>query len=304
MSEKFRMVMRAVDDEFLEEAMMPVERKKQMRWISIAAACLILAMGLTMFPNRTHQVTIAQLSDMGYDMKLPENAQKIQYEIVTLAELEGAQASFVIQDTQYVYQEVKTQEPLQLSNRPEEEGQVLSWNVGDLDIQLLSSSSSTSVSWYLQQDQTQCYLTANADSMKVLTTAGQILCATGLNVMVAPNHAENLTYNAFLLNGLTVAETTFQIDGITYVYRMAGTLELLEDFSDISGIEESFANSETAEVLWCSAKLSYNDGGMGKVVWFDLAPGILYSLSMDSSASEEALLDMAADLFEPAQANS
>ena len=304
MSEKFRLLMGAVDDELLEEAMMPVKKKNPVRWISVAAACLILVAGLHMLPNRAPEVTVAQLSDMGYDMKLPENAEQIHYKIVTLADQEGVQASFMIQDTQYVYQAVKTQEPMQLGNSADGEIQVLTWNVGEVGIQLISSSSSTSVSWYLSNEQTQCYLTAEADSLKVLTTASRILRATGLNVAVAPENAEDITYNAFLLNDLTVAETTFRINGITYAYRMAGTVELLEDFADISGMDASFSSSEITEVLWCSAKLSYNDGAEGKIVWFDLAPGILYSLSMDSGASEQALLDMATSLFEPAQANS
>ena len=40
------------------------------------------------------------------------------------------------------------------------------------------------------------------------------------------------------------------------------------------------------------------------LLWFDLVPGILYSMSMDSGASEEALLEMANSLFEPAQDNN
>ena len=117
--------------------------------------------------------------------------------------------------------------------------------------------------------------------------------ATGLNVTVAPEYAENITYNAFLLDGLTVAETTFRIDGITYAYRMAGTVELLDDFTDISDLNTSFGHTSAGEVFWCTAKVSFDAGGQGKVLWFDLVPGILYSLSMDSGASEEALLDMA-----------
>ena len=181
---------------------------------------------------------------------------------------------------------------------------MLSWNAGDLDIQLLSSPTTTSVSWYLEDEQTQCYLTANADTLKVLTTASQILRATGLNVTLAPNNAENITYNAFLVDGLTVAETTFQIDGITYAYRMAGTMELLENFADISGLDEPFEQVAAGNVHWCRAKISFNHGGKGKILWFDLVPGILYSMSMDSGASDQALLKMANSLFEPAQDNN
>jgi hypothetical protein len=303
MSEKFQIWMDAIDDDLLEEAITPVRKRNYLPWISIAvAACLLLMIGLPMLPDRAPAVTFSVLSEMGYHMTLPEEAEQIRYEIITLSDRKGAQASFVMGDTAYVYQEVKTPNPQPLSDnagtRP------LTWNVGSLDIQLLSSDSGTAVSWYLRDDQTQGYLTANTNTRNVLTTASQILRITGLDVTVAPENAENITYDAFLLDGRTVAETTFRIDGITYSYRMAATLELREDFADISGLNDSFAQNAETEVFWCSAKLSFHEGGQGKIIWFDLVPGILYSLSMDSGASQDALLSMASRLFEPAQENN
>ena len=305
MSNKFQLWMNSIDDDLLEEALTPVKKKKPLAWVGVAvAASLLLTIGFIQFPRTAPAVTFAELSNMGYDIKLPEEAEKVRYEIVTLAEQEGAQASFTLQDTKYVYQAVKIQEAQHLSDSRQREAQVLSWHTGQLDLQLLSSPSSTSVSWYLEDEETQYYLTANTDTQKVLTTASQILRGTGLDVTVAPQNSENITYNAFLLDELTVAETTFQIDGITYAYRMASTMELLENFADISGLNGSFEQVAAGEVFWCRAKLSYNDGGQGKILWFDLVPGILYSMSMDSSASEEALLEMANSLFEPLQDNN
>ena len=293
MSDKFQTLMHAIDDDLLEEAMTPAKRRTPLPWIGLAA-CLVLLLGM-LLPARG--VTVARLSDMGYDMKLPEQAERVRYDIVSIHDQEAAQASFVIRDTEYVYQAVKAQEPKQLTGSEE----VLAWNVGDVGIQLSSSGASTSVSWYLQEEQTQCYLSANADSLEVLTTASQILRATGLNVAVAPADAQAITYNAFLLDGMTVAETTFRLGDITYAYRMAATMELREDFADISGMDGPFAENTDSQVLWCSAKLGFDLGGRGKVVWFDVVPGILYSLSMDTGASEEALLEMATELFIPAQ---
>lgn len=304
MKDKFQFLMTAVDDDLLEEAMTPVRKRTPRPWIAAAiAACLVLVIGLVSLPGRYAAVTAAQLAEMGYEMKLPQQAEKIRYEIVSKAEQQAAQASFLIQHTKYTYQTVKALEQQPLSPGKSED-QVLSWSAGDLNIQLLSSPSTTFVSWYIQEEQTQCYLTARANTLEVLTTASQILRATGLNVTVAPDDAENITYNAFRLDGLTVAETTFQIDGITYAYRMAATMELLENFADISGMDGPFARIAAGEVYWCRAKLNFNDGGQGKILWFDLVPGILYSMSMDRDASREALLDMANSLFEPAQDNN
>ena len=75
-----------------------------------------------------------------------------------------------------------------------------------------------------------------------------------------------------------------------------------QEITDISGTTNTFEASSESQVLWCSAKLEYTENEGGKVIWFDVVPGILYSLHMGSGASEEALLDMAAQLFEPAQA--
>ena len=305
MSDKFRSLMNAVDDDLLEEAIMPVKRRTPLLRIGAAvAACLVLVIGLTIFQVRFPSVTVAELSEMGYNIKLPDEAERVRCRIVTLAEQQAAQASFVIQDTKYVYQAVKAQEQHPLSGNHKAETKELTWNAGDLGIHLLTSSSGTSVSWYLQNEQTQCCLTANANTLEVLTIASEILRATGLNVTVAPENAENITYNAFLLDGLTVAETTFQINGITYAYRMAGTIELLDNITDISGLDGSFDVIAAGEVYWCRAKISFNDGGQGKIIWFDLVPGILYSLSMDTGASEETLLDTANQLFKPAQENN
>lgn len=306
MSDKFRLVMNAVDDDLLEEAFAPVKRKSLRPWISVAiAACLMLVLGANFAHSRNSAVTFADLSNMGYVMKLPEDAERIQYEILSLSDGEGAQASFWIGDTEYLYQTVKTSEQQMLSDSVKAEPNVLTWNSGNLDIQLLSSSSgNTSVTWYIPDDQTQWYLTAKADAQEVLTTAGQILRITGLDVTVAPESAGSITYNVFLLGDLTVAETTFVIDGITYAYRMAATTEIGEDFADISGMEGPFGQNTEGEVLWCSAKLSFDEGGQGKIVWFDVVPGILYSLRAESGASADMLQNMAVQLFEPVQDNS
>lgn len=299
MSDKFQTLMNAIDDDLLEEAMTPVKRRKSIPWIGTAiAACLVLVIGIATVAGRSPAVTAEQLAEMGYEMKLPNTAQRVRYKVVSLAEQKAAQASFVIQGNRYIYQTVKTQEKQQLSDST---SQVLSWDAGKLDLQLLSSPSATSVSWYLPNEQTQCYLTAHADSREVLTTASKILKATGLDVTVAPDHAENVTYNAFRMDGLTIAETTFQIDGITYAYRMAGTRELMENFADISGMDDPFDHVAAGEVYWCRAKVIFNEGEQGKILWFDLVPGILYSMTMDTGASEEALLEMANSLFVPAQ---
>ena len=300
MNDKFRIVMQAVDDDLLEEARMPVPGKKPLRWIFAAAAsaCACALLMLTLFLPAVPAVSLSQLRSMGYEMTLPETVEVICYELVSICDRTGAQARFLVGDTEYIYREEKTAQPRSLSDEADE---LLSWNADSLDIQLCTDTDGTSVSWYTPSNQTQGYLTAQADSLAVLTTASQILRSTGLDVTVAPERARDITYNAFLLDGLTVAETTFVLDGVRFSYRMAGTVELLEDFKDISGMTGPFERISAGEVAWCRAKINYTPGGQGRIIWFDLVPGILYSLSVDQDASDQMLLELANELFVPAQ---
>ena len=298
MNDNFRIVMEAVDDDLLEEAMVPVAKRKRPTWILAAAACLVLLLSLPMLRPRTPSVSLEQLQGMGYGMTLPETVEVISYELVTLGDRSGAQARFLVGDTEYIYREEKTDQPRPLGDGTAE---LLTWNADSLDIQLCTAADSTSVSWYTREEQTQGYLTAQADSLAVLTTASEILRTTGLDVTVAPEAAKDITYNAFLLDGLTVAETTFELDGVRFSYRMAATAELLEDFTDISGMTGPFERISAGEVAWCRAKINYTPGGPGRIIWFDVVPGILYSMSMNQDASDEVLVALANELFEPAQ---
>lgn len=301
MNDKFRILMQSVDDDLLEEAMQPVSRKSILRWVIpvAACACLLLTLSLPMLRPAVPSVSLSELRSMGYGMTLPETVKIISYALITQNDRSGAEARFLVGDTEYVYREEKTVQPQTLSSSAAVE--LLSWNAESLDIQLCTATDSTSVSWYTSETQIQGYLTAQADSLTVLTTASQILRSTGLDVTVAPEEATDITYNAFLLDGLTVAETTFVLDGIRFSYRMAATAELLEDFKDISGIEGPFEQISAGEVAWCRAKISYTEGEQGRIIWFDVVPGILYSMSMEQGASDETLLELANELFEPAQ---
>ena len=64
--------------------------------------------------------------------------------------------------------------------------------------------------------------------------------------------------------------------------------------------------SLTAEgkLRWCPTVLRWDAGGAGCIIWRDLAPGLAYSLMADTGASEDALSDMAALVFKPAQEES
>ena len=78
MSDKFRALMESVDADLLEEAMMPVKKKKPLPWVGAAiAACLLLVIGLTQFSGRGSPVTVEQLSEMGYEIKIASYSQQM-----------------------------------------------------------------------------------------------------------------------------------------------------------------------------------------------------------------------------------
>lgn len=112
-----------------------------------------------------------------------------------------------------------------------------------------------------------------------------------------PDSAEEVAYSIINLgdNG-SVAQVAFLIDGVKYQHRMMAAAEL----SDISGVYLNVEDRD-AEVEYCPAKIAVSADGLGKVYWYDMAPGLLYSLSIDSDATEEMLLTMAEEMFVPAQ---
>ena len=296
----FRIFHQAPDDDLLEEAYQKPRRRHWQVWVGVAACLCLLFAGLWQ-RNAGPVATVESLADLGYDFVLPEDAENVKYKLVTLGKQEAAQASFSMDDTKYIYRALKCDAPQDLSGISQSAENTLFWDVCGLDFQLSQSASSSSVSWYMPDTQTQWYLSASEDTTVVLTTAREILLATGLDIAVAPADAEDVCYNVFSLENLTVAETTFTRYGIGYSFRMAYTNEVTENFTDISGLDASLERVAAGSVQWCRAKIFYTPEEQGKIIWFDVVPGILYSLSMDSHASETALSDTANALFVPAQ---
>lgn len=109
-----------------------------------------------------------------------------------------------------------------------------------------------------------------------------------------------LGYDLFELDGETVTEVTFSENGQTWRYRMMPTMDVTEHIPDISGYTGGGKTAE-GQVRWCAARLCWDEGGMGCIIWKDVAPGLAYSLTVDSGASETLLNDMARRVFQPAQ---
>ena len=297
-TDRFRRVMSAIDPKFLEEAQTPVKKRRMLPMIAALAACLCLAAGL-IWQSRSG-VTPEQY---GYTLSLPKNAAHVTYQ-VTDAETSTVEAAFIADGSSYVCRMTHTDHPSDISGIAGQYVSSMQWQTKDLTIQFTQNTGADSwLGWYDEKAGIQWCL-SGADPVKLLTTAGEMVESMGYQMAVAPDGAADVTYHALGLDGHTVGEVCFSLDGVRWSYRMAATAELKTDFRDISGQDGTYTHSKTTEVGWCTARIAWNEGGSGKLVWFDLVPGLLYSLTMDVGANEQALTEMALQLYDAAQGDA
>ena len=303
---RFLLFMNAVDDDLLEEALAVSKRKAMLHWrtLTAAAACLCVVLGLLLWQGRTPAppesgVTAADLTGYGYTLPLPADAMDILYDLLpSPSEIPIAQARFGTGGHAVTLRAWRTEEPQEIFDDETWTDQ-MDWSDGGTTLSLRSNAQTAQVSWYA--DETQWSVRSDMTPADLLDTVDDIFSVLGRQLNRAPENAQDVHYNAFYLDDLAVGETSFTLDGVKYVYRIAPTYDTSPDFADISGVEETFDHQAQAEVGWCPARLAWNDGGAGKVVWFDVVPGQLYSLSVEVGASRESLMDLADQLFLPAQ---
>ena len=120
------------------------------------------------------------------------------------------------------------------------------------------------------------------------------------DLLCSPEGAAVLGYDLFELDGETVTEVTFSENGQAWRYRMMPTMDVTEHIPDISGYTGGGKTAE-GQVRWCAARLCWDEDGTGCIIWKDVAPGLAYSLTVDSGATETLLNDMAQRVFQPAQ---
>jgi len=331
MEARFLLFMTAVDDDLLEEALCPEAAKAQsresrwrnavedellmeaapsrarkFRWkglIAAAALCLYVAAGLLLWrswapalPENT--ITIEELADLGYRLPIPADAENVRYDLLpTQAADPIAQAEFDRSGHAITLRALKSDQSRDIFDQPWTDE--VTWTAGGTELTLRSNDRTAQVSWYA--DGTQWAVQGEMTPADLLDTVDAIFSVLGTQLSHAPEGAEDVHYNAFYLDDLPVGETAFTLNGASCVYRIALTYEKGADFADISGVEGGFAHQTEAEVGWCPARMAWNEGGGGKVVWFDVVPGQLYSLTVDSGATQEGLLELANALFVPAQ---
>ena len=315
MNEKrFKLFMNSIDDDLLEEAQAPRKRSSKRFMIAAVAVaacvCLVVSGSLIHSHNVAKDtLTASDIKEMGYTLPVPDGAKDVVYSKVDNSTSDSSkpivQVTFVKDKDTYTCRALKTDSAEDISGSGSSYKEKLDWKTGSLDMQLrkTSSGSSSWVGWYSADDSTQwCLSSSDTNALDVLHTAQDIVDTLGYEMAVAPDNATDVTYNAMALDGLTVAETTFVLDGVNYSYRNAATSSVDKNFADISGKPDSdYAVSGTAKVSYCPARVYFNKDGSGKIVWFDVVPGLLYSVTMDKGADKATLVKMAEQLFTPAQ---
>ena len=109
------------------------------------------------------------------------------------------------------------------------------------------------------------------------TTEEGMLETIGLGFAI-PENAENVTFRVLESEGM--GEMTFTLDGMEFTAR----IQAADDFTDISGMyyEWEVINQEELEMMgrpaW-EARATEDGETIDLCMWFDVVPGVMYSLS-------------------------
>ena len=121
---------------------------------------------------------------------------------------------------------------------------------------------------------------------------------TGLDLLV-PEGAKEVIFR--VLKEENLGEMRFTLSGLSYTAR----IKPCAAFEDISGLYYTFEKEEDCKVGWCEGKIKEAKDGKDTVkvcLWCDMAPGIMYSLSVQGPDLAGADLPaVAALVYKPMQ---
>lgn len=316
--------MDAIDDDLLEEAQRPLPRGgAARRWGALAACFCAAALALALWQpwsagngeaadcgsaggfnamDKSFPVTMAPVLDaepLSASLALPEGASltsDYQWRQDGEGAVTGVSCTVLLDGYDYDYGAAYASQPL-----PAPDGTLPAdtWQVNGLTLLVYDDGA---VGWYDTSAGIQWYCAA-WDGGEPLVTAFTLMDAQYYTVPTAPEGADVLGYDLFDLNGETVTEVSFTLNSVTWHYRMAPTLDVSETIPDISDFTGGSLTAE-GRLRWCPTVLRWDAGGAGCIIWRDIAPGLAYSLTADTGASEKTLADMAALVFKPAQEES
>ncbi|GEM_PF-1521932 len=129
-------------------------------------------------------------------------------------------------------------------------------------------------------------------------SADELLAATGIDLTTLSAY-ENVSFSTIAGDPI-IAQAKFTKDGKDYTYRISMT----DETTDISGMHYTWTTTEERDVSYNKATLSLSDEGAGVISWYDVVPGLSYSLSVSENADADELTALANTLFVPAQGDS
>ena len=130
-------------------------------------------------------------------------------------------------------------------------------------------------------------------------TEQDIMEALGVSFDI-PDRAGDIRYFIIDSGDTSMAQADFTLDGSEITYRIQPS----SAFSDISGVYEDWTNTESIEVSYCTGEAYGNDNQEGLCLWYDAAPGLMYSLYMNNVADLDTLTAVAGELFVPMQGDA
>ena len=240
---------------------------------------------------------------------------------VKVSDVDIAQATFTIDGTEYTYRVLLGTEQTDLFVVLDDDTDQMVWTNNDLSISTENADDTSYVCWYDMNSQTQWCLASDGDDDVAMDAAYSILMTLGFDIGTAPEGSQNVSYDIRnvkaldsakepeAVDGITVTDLYFEYDGACCTYRIGVPLTVPEEVPDISETEGNYeiavdTSDESTWVGWCRTAIYYTPGGDGKIVWFDVVPGICYSLTVDNGASEDGLRSMAESLYTPMQTES
>ena len=131
------------------------------------------------------------------------------------------------------------------------------------------------------------------------TTSEGLMQTLGLSFDV-PEGAENIVYR--MLEEEMLAEMQFDLNGIHFNARIKPAAES----EDISGMHCEWLSDEPVAIGWCEGRLLHAEDGESTAdlcLWFDAAPGLMYSLSALSPDGTD-LLPLADAVYHVTQGDS
>ena len=225
-------------------------------------------------PLVSHQgVTVLFRFPSGNACKMCIRDRDVVYSLVpTDSDIPMAQVCYVSSGISYTARSLKTDSAADLTGSSANWTQELSWSDAGLAMDLRTDGEESWVGWYAGSTGTQWALGAEDSAQSVLHSACGILKTLGYDVAVAPEDAENVTYSVLEIDGQTVAETAFTLDGIPYRWHVGtGDSEDPERLVDLSGSERVYPHTEETTIRWCRAELSDDPGNAGcKLIWICL----------------------------------